>query len=315
MAEKIATRSAYGEALAELGGKYPQLVVLDADLSAATMTKGFAAKYPDRFYDCGIAEANMTCIAAGMSTTGLKPFTNTFAMFAAGRAYEQVRNSIGYPGLNVTVVGSHGGPSVGEDGATHQCNEDIALMREIPGMTVVVPCDGYEMKQAVEALILHEGPAYLRMCRYATEVFTDTLPGYRFELGRGVTVRDGSDVTVIACGICVGMAVQAADALAREGISARVIDMHTVKPLDEALVRKAAAETGCIVTAEEAYVSGGLGGAVAELLSECGPVPVRRVGVRDTFGRSGTAAQVLAYYGVTAEEIEKQAKAAIAMKA
>ena len=314
MADKIATRNAYGEALAELGEKYPQLVVLDADLSGATMSKFFAAKYPDRFFDCGIAEANMTGIAAGLSTCGLKPFTNTFAIFAAGRAYEQVRNSIAYPGLNVTVVGSHGGVSVGEDGATHQCVEDFSLMRTIPGMLVCCPCDGNEMKLAVEALINYKGPAYLRLERPATEIVTDSVEGYRFELGKGVTMKEGSDVTIIANGIMVPVALKAADLLKADGISARVIDMHTIKPLDEELVLKAAKETGCIVTSEEHSVIGGLGAAVCEFLSGVCPVPVVRHGVNDQFGRSGTANAVLEYFGLTPEVLAEKAKAAIALK-
>ena len=314
MAEKIATRNAYGQALAELGEKYPQLVVLDADLSGATMSKFFAAKFPDRFFDCGIAEANMTVIAAGMSTCGLKPFTNTFAIFAAGRAYEQVRNSIAYPGLNVTVVGSHGGVSVGEDGATHQCIEDFSLMRTIPGMLVCCPCDGNEMKLAVEALINYNGPAYLRLERPTTEIVTDSIEGYKFELGKGVTMKDGSDVTIIANGIMVPVALKAADLLAGEDISARVIDMHTIKPLDEELVLKAAKETGCIVTSEEHSIIGGLGAAVCEFLSGTCPVPVVRHGVNDQFGRSGSANAVLEYFGLTPEVLAEKAKAAIAMK-
>ena len=314
MAGKIATRNAYGEALAELAEKYPQLVVLDADLSNATMTKFFAAKYPERFFDCGIAEANMTDIAAGMATCGYKPFTNTFAVFAAGRAYEQVRNSIAYPGLNVTVVGSHGGVSVGEDGATHQAIEDYALMRAIPGMLVCCPCDGNEMKLAVEALINNNGPAYLRLERPATEIITDETEGYEFQLGKGVVMKDGTDVTIIATGINVPMAVKAAELLAAEGISARVIDMHTIKPLDEELVLKAAKETGCIVTSEEHSVIGGLGGAVCELLSEKCPVPVVRHGVNDEFGRSGTYSATLEYFGITPEVIAEKAKKAISLK-
>ncbi len=314
MAGKIATRAAYGEALVELAEKYPQLVVLDADLAGATMSKHFAAAYPDRFFDCGIAECNMTGIAAGMSTCGLKPFTNTFAIFASGRAYEQVRNSIGYPHLNVTVVGSHGGVSVGEDGATHQCIEDFGLMRQIPGMLVCCPCDGNEMKQAVEALINYEGPAYLRLARAATEIFTDEIEGYKFELGKGITLADGEDVTIIGTGIMVGMALKAREILAAEGISARVIDMHTIKPLDEELVLKAARETGAIVTTEEHNILGGLGGAVAELVSGTCPVPVIRHGVNDEFGRSGTAAAVLEYFGLTPEGIAAKARQAVAMK-
>jgi transketolase len=314
MAGKIATRAAYGKALVEFAEQYPELMVLDADLAMATQTKDFRAAYPQRFFDCGIAENNMVGIAAGMAASGLKPFTNTFAIFAAGRSYEQIRNSVAYPHLNVKVVGSHGGISVGEDGATHQCTEDLALMRQIPGMTVVCPCDGHEMRLAVEALLNYEGPAYLRLARSATDIFTDELEGYKFELGKGVTIADGKDVTVIATGIMVGMARQAREILAKEGISARVIDMHTIKPLDEELVLKAARETGTIVTSEEASVLGGLGGAVAELLAENCPVPVVRHGVNDTFGRSGTAAAVLEYYGLTPEGIAEKCRKAVSMK-
>ena len=314
MAGKIATRGAYGKALVEFAEKYPKLMVLDADLAKATMTKDFAAAYPERFFDCGIAENNMTGIAAGMAAAGLKPFANTFAIFAAGRSYEQVRNSIAYPHLNVTVVGSHGGISVGEDGATHQCTEDFALMRQLPGMVVLCPCDGNEMRLAVEALLNYEGPAYLRLARSATEIFTDEMEGYSFEIGKGVTLADGSDVTIIATGIMVGMALKARELLAAEGVSARVIDMHTIKPLDEELVLKAARETGAIVTSEEASVLGGLGGAVAELLAETCPVPVVRHGVNDTFGRSGTAAAVLEYYGLTPEVLAEKCRKAFGMK-
>ncbi len=314
MGEKKATRAAYGEALVELAEKYPRMVVLDADLTQATMTKFFAAKYPERFFNCGIAEANMTGIAAGLSTCGLIPFVNSFAIFSAGRAFEQVRNSVAYPHLNVKIVGSHGGPSVGEDGATHQMNEDIALMRSLPGMTVVVPCDGNEMKQAVEAMLNYEGPCYLRMCRYATEGVTDLMPDYRFELGKSVTLREGTDATVIACGIMVPMALKAAECLAAEGVHVRVIDMHTVKPLDEAAVLKAAKETGCIVTVEEASIVGGLGGAVAEYVSEHYPVPVLRHGVPDEFGRSGTAAAVLDFFGLNPEGIAAKVREAIRLK-
>ena len=314
MAGKIATRSAYGDALVEFAEKYPELVVLDADLANATMTKSFAAAYPDRFFDCGIAESNMTGIAAGMATAGLKPFTNTFAMFAAGRAFEQVRNSIAYPHLNVKVIGSHGGVSVGEDGATHQCIEDFALMRALPGMLVCCPCDGHEMRLAVEALLNYEGPAYMRLQRSASEIFTDEIPGYSFELGKGVTLRDGKDVTLIATGLMVGEARKAAELLAAEGIDARVIDMHTIKPLDEELVLKAARETGAIVTSEEHTVIGGLGGAVAELVAGCCPVPVVRQGVNDEFGRSGKASETMAYFGLTAEKMVEKAREAIALK-
>ena len=314
MGEKIATRAAYGNALVELADKYPELVVFDADLAGATMTKGFSKAYPDRFFDMGIAEANMTGVAAGMATCGFKPFINTFAMFAAGRSWEQVRNSICYPGLNVKVIGSHGGLSVGEDGATHQCIEDYAIMRAIPGMMVLCPCDGYEMRLATEALLNYDGPAYMRLGRLAVDTVTDTIPGYHFELGKGVTLADGTDVTIIAVGMNVQMALQAAEQLKAEGISARVIDMHTIKPLDTELVLKAARETGAIVTTEEANVLGGLGSAVCEYLSEACPVPVVRHGVNDEFGRSGKAPLVLEAYGITAGEIANCAKKAIALK-
>lgn len=314
MGEKIATRQAYGQALAALADKYPELVCFDADLAGATMSKFFKEACPERFFDMGIAEANMVGVAAGMSLCGYKPFINTFAMFAAGRAWEQVRNTVCYPGLNVKVVGSHGGLSVGEDGATHQCIEDFAIMRAIPGMTVLCPCDGYEMQQAVEALVNYDGPAYMRLGRLAVETVTDSIPGYKFELGKGVTVRDGSDVTIIAVGMNVQMAMAAADKLAAEGISARVIDMHTIKPLDKELVLKAARETGAIVTSEEATVIGGLGSAVAELLAEEYPIPVIRHGVNDEFGRSGKAPLVLDAYGINADGIAEKAKKAIALK-
>ena len=314
MGEKIATRAAYGDALVELGGQYPNLVVLDADLSGSTMTKGFAKAYPDRFFNMGIAEGNMMTVAAGLAAAGKKAFANSFAIFASGRAFEQVRNSIAYPHLNVTVVGSHGGLSVGEDGATHQACEDMAVMRAIPGMVVCCPCDGTEMKAAVKALMDYDGPAYLRLGRSAVEDLTGDLPGYSFQLGKGVTLRDGGDVTIIAVGLMVQEAMKAAETLAAEGIQARVIDMHTVKPLDEELVLKAAKETGCIVTTEEHNIVGGLGSAVAEYLSGVCPVPVVRHGVEDVFGRSGKASEVLAAYGLTADGIVTKVKAALALK-
>ena len=314
MGEKIATRAAYGDALVELGGQYPDLVVLDADLSGSTMTKGFAKAYPDRFFNMGIAEGNMMTVAAGLAAAGKKAFANSFAIFASGRAFEQVRNSIAYPHLNVTVVGSHGGLSVGEDGATHQACEDLAVMRAIPGMVVCCPCDGTEMKAAVKALMDYDGPAYLRLGRSAVEDLTGDLPGYAFQLGKGVTLRDGGDVTIIAVGLMVQEAMKAAETLAAEGIQARVIDMHTVKPLDEELVLEAAQETGCIVTTEEHNIVGGLGSAVAEYLSGVCPVPVVRHGVEDVFGRSGKAAEVLAAYGLTADGIVAKVKAALALK-
>ena len=314
MAEKIATRAAYGEALAALAEEYPQLVVLDADLSGSTMTKGFAKAHPERFYNMGIAEANMTVVAAGLAACGKKPFTNTFAMFASGRAWEQVRNSVAYPRLNVKIVGSHGGLSVGEDGATHQCIEDYAIMRAIPNMMVVSPCDGPEMRLAVKALLDYDGPAYLRLGRLAVESVTDSIPGYSFHLGQGVTLRQGTDCTVIAVGMMVQMALKAAEQLAGEGVSVRVLDMHTIKPLDGELVLKAALETRCIVTTEEATVMGGLGSAVAEFLSEHCPTPVVRHGVEDVFGHSGKAQDVLAAYGLTAEGIADKVRQALKLK-
>lgn len=314
MAENIATRAAYGESLVALAEQDPALLVLDADLSSATMTKNFSKAYPDRFFNMGIAECNMIGVAAGLAACGKKPFANTFAMFAAGRAWEQVRNSVAYPRLNVKVVGSHGGLSVGEDGATHQCIEDFALMRAIPGMLVLCPCDGHEMRLATRALLDYDGPAYMRLGRLAVDTVTDTIPGYTFELGKGATLKDGSDVTIIAVGMMVQMALRAAADLALEGISARVIDMHTIKPLDEALVLKAAQETGAIVTTEEANVLGGLGAAVCEYLSGVCPVPVIRHGVQDVFGRSGKAQKVLEAYGLTPTAIADAARKAVACK-
>lgn len=311
---KIATRAAYGEALAELAEAYPQLVVLDADLSGSTMTKTFAGKYPERFFDMGIAEGNMAGVAAGLATCGKIPFVNSFAMFSAGRAWEQVRNSIAYPGLNVKVIGSHGGLSVGEDGATHQCIEDYAIMRAIPGMLVLSPCDGPEMKLAVKALLDYQGPAYMRLGRLAVESVTDTIPGYTFELGKGSMLRDGTDATVIATGMMVQCAYEAAETLASEGISLRVIDMHTIKPIDKDIVLKAAKGTGCIITSEEANIIGGLGSAVAEVVSEGCPVPVVRHGVNDEFGRSGKAQAVLDAYKLNAQGIAEKVRYALTLK-
>ena len=314
MAEKIATRAAYGKALEELAAQEPNLVVLDADLSGSTMTKGFGAEHPDRFFDMGIAEANMVGVAAGLATCGKKPFVNSFAMFAAGRAWEQVRNSVAYPGLNVKVVGSHGGLSVGEDGATHQCIEDLAIMRAIPNMTVLCPCDGNEMKQAVKALLAYDGPAYLRLGRLAVETVTDQVEGYEFQIGKGVLLRDGQDVTVVAVGMMVQMALTAADILAEEGISVRVIDMHTIKPLDTEILLAAARDTGCIVTSEEANIVGGLGSAVSEYLASVCPVPVIRHGVEDEFGRSGAAQKVLEAYHLTPAGIADKVRQALTLK-
>ena len=289
MGEKKATRAVYGEMLVELAEKYPELVVLDADLSSATMTKSFAKAYPDRFLDMGIAEANMIGVAAGLSTCGKKPFANSFAMFTAGRAYEQVRNSVAYPHLNVKCVGSHGGLSVGEDGATQQCLEDLALMSALQGMTVVNPCDGNEMREDVLALIEYNGPAYLRLGRMAVETVTDTIDGYKFELGKAAMLRDGKDVTIAATGLMVQRALAAAELLSGEGVSARVLDFHTIKPLDGEALLAAAKETGCIVTTEEHSIMGGLGSAVAGFIGEHCPVPVVRHGVNDEFGRAGKA--------------------------
>lgn len=311
---KIATRAAYGEAIAALAEEYPNLVVLDADLSGSTMTKAFSKAYPDRFYNMGIAECNMAGVAAGLATCGKIPFINSFAIFSAGRAWEQVRNSIAYPGLNVKVIGSHGGLSVGEDGATHQCIEDYAIMRAIPGMLVLSPCDGPEMKAAVKALLDYEGPAYMRLGRLAVESVTDTIPGYSFELGKGSVLKEGSDAAVIATGMMVQEACKAAELLAAEGVSLRVIDMHTIKPLDNDLVIKAAKETGCIITSEEANIMGGLGSAVAEVVAENCPAVVVRHGVNDEFGRSGKAQQVLDAYKLNAEGIVEKVKYALTLK-
>ncbi len=313
MADKIATREAYGAALAEFGAKYENLVVLDADLAGATKTGVFAKAYPERFIDCGIAEGDMVTVAAGLSTTGLIPFASSFAMFLAGSAFEQIRNSVGYPHLNVKLGATHGGITVGEDGATHQCLEDFALMRTIPGMTVICPCDAVETRAAVEAAILHDGPVYLRFGRAATPVLFNK-ENYEFKLGKGIEIADGDDAAIIACGVMVDVALSARELLKSEGINARVIDMHTIKPIDEELVLKCAKETGAIVTAEEHNVIGGLGEAVCGVLSEKLPTPVLRVGTEDTFGRSGKVAPLMEMYGLTPENIAEKVKAAIALK-
>ena len=312
MAEKIATREAYGNALAEFGAKYENLVVLDADLAAATKTSTFKKAFPDRFFDCGIAENNMINVAVGLSLSGKIPFASTFAMFAAGRSYEQIRNSIGYPHTNVKIGATHAGITVGEDGATHQCNEDIALMRVIPGMTILNPADAVEARLAVEAAIKMQGPCYLRFGRMAVPVIFDK--DYKFEIGRGVKLADGTDVSLIATGIEVEQALAARELLAAEGISASVINIHTIKPLDEDLVVAEAQKTGAIVTCEEHSIIGGLGGAVAECLSAKCPTPVLRVGVEDTFGRSGPAKELVSYFGLDAAAIAAKAKAAVALK-
>ncbi|MBQ3482730.1 MAG: transketolase family protein [Clostridia bacterium] len=311
MADKIATREGYGKALVELGEKY-DFVVLDADLAAATKTGMFRKKFPERHFNCGIAEGNMMSVAAGLAAAGKIPFASTFAMFAAGRAFEQIRNSIGYPGLNVKIGATHAGTTVGEDGATHQCNEDIALMRTIPGMTIINPADAVEARAAVEAALLHKGPVYMRFGRYAVPVINGE--GYKFELGKGITLKEGNDVTLVATGLMVSMALEAAETLKAEGICARVINIHTIKPLDTELILKAARETGALVVAEEHSVIGGLGSAVAETVSAAYPVPVLRVGVEDTYGRSGTVPALLEAYGLTPANIVAKAKAALAMK-
>lgn len=300
--KKIATRDSYGNALVTLGKKYDDLVVLDADLAAATKTGIFKKAFPERHIDCGIAEANMMGIAAGLATTGMVPFASSFAMFAAGRAFEQVRNSIGYPHLNVKIGATHAGISVGEDGATHQCNEDIALMRTIPGMTIINPSDDVEAKAAVEAAYEMEGPVYLRFGRLAVPVIND-YPEYKFEIGKGITLREGNDLTIIATGLCVSESLEAARKLEKDGISARVINVHTIKPLDEELIAKAARETGKIVTVEEHSVIGGLGSAVCDCLAGRVPVPVLKIGVEDVFGESGPAVELLKKYGLDAEGI------------
>ncbi|MBQ8233483.1 MAG: transketolase family protein [Lachnospiraceae bacterium] len=305
--KKIATREAYGNALAEFGESYPDLYVLDADLAAATKTGVFKKKYPERHIDCGIAEANMMGIAAGLSLTGVIPVASTFAMFAAGRAFEQVRNSIGYPNLNVKIGATHAGITVGEDGASHQCNEDIALMRSIPGMTILSPSDAVEARACVKAALDMEGPVYMRFGRAAVPVINDT-PDYQFAIGKGEIVREGTDVTIVATGIMVNSALEAAEMLAADGICAEVINICTIKPLDVDLIVKSAKKTGKVVTAEEHSIIGGLGGAVCEALSEVYPVPVYRIGVRDVFGESGSAGALLAKYELDGNGVYRQVK-------
>ena len=308
--QKKATRESYGEALAELGEKYDNLYVFDADLAAATKTGIFKKKFPDRHFDCGIAESNMMGVAAGMAATGKIPFASTFAMFAAGRAFEQVRNSIGYPHLNVKIGATHAGISVGEDGATHQCNEDIALMRTIPGMVVINPADDVEAKAAVEAAINYEGPVYMRFGRLAVPIFNDPAT-YKFEIGKGITLKDGKDITIVATGLMVYEAVKAAETLAAEGIDAGVINIHTIKPIDEELIAAAAAKTGLLLTVEEHSVIGGLGSAVADVLAVKQPARLVKIGVNDEFGHSGPAVELLKQYGLCAENIVAKAKEAL----
>lgn len=309
--KKIATRASYGEALVELGAEHDDFVVLDADLAAATQTGKFKAAYPDRFYDAGIAEENLMGMAAGIATTGHVAFASTFAMFAAGRAFEQVRNSIGYPHLNVKIGATHAGISVGEDGATHQCNEDIALMRTIPGMTVIVPSDDVEAKAAVRAAYELDGPVYMRFGRLAVPVVNDR-PDYEFEVGRGIVMREGADVTIVACGLMVQAALEAAETLSAEGIDAEVLNIHTIKPLDTELIVASAGKTGRVVTCEEHSVIGGLGEAVCSALAESCPVPVKRVGVSDVFGESGPAVDLLHKYGLDAEGVAAAVRAFMA---
>jgi len=308
--KKIATRDSYGNAITALGEKAENLVVLDADLAGATKTGVFKKAFPDRHIDCGIAEANMTGIAAGLSTCGYVPFVSTFAMFASGRAYEQVRNAIGYPHLNVKIAATHAGISVGEDGATHQCNEDLGLMREIPGMVVINPSDDVEAKAAVEAAYNYVGPVYMRFGRAACPVINDT-PDYKFEIGKGITLREGKDVAIIATGIEVAYALEAAELLAADGIEATVINIHTIKPLDKELVVAAAKATGKVVTVEEHSIIGGLGSAVAECLCEEYPCKITRIGVNDVFGESGPAGELIKKYGLDGQSIYEKVKAAL----
>ena len=311
--KKVATRESYGNALAELGDKYENLYVFDADLAAATKTGIFKKKFPDRFFDCGIAESNMMGVAAGMAATGKIPFVSTFAMFAAGRAFEQVRNSIGYPHLNVKIGATHAGISVGEDGATHQCNEDIALMRTIPGMTVIIPADDVEAKAAVEAAIKYEGPVYMRFGRLAVPVFNDP-DTYKFEIGKGIKLRDGNDITIVATGLMVYEAIEAAKTLAQQGIDATVINIHTIKPIDKDIIIEAAKKTGLVLTVEEHSVIGGLGEAVCDVLCENYPTKVVKIGVNDEFGHSGPAVELLKQFGLCAENIVNKAVEAVRSK-
>ncbi len=308
MADKIATRESYGNALVACAEDFPNMVVLDADLAGATKTGTFKKAYPDRHIDCGIAECNMTGIAAGLATCGKIPFISSFAMFAAGRNFEQVRNAIGYPHLNVKIGATHAGITVGEDGATHQCNEDIALMRTIPGMTVIVPSDDIEAKAAVRAALEMNGPVYLRFGRAAVPVINDK-PGYKFEIGKGVLLREGTDVTIVATGICVDSALNAAEMLAADGISAEVINIHTIKPLDEDIVVNSAKKTGKVVTVEEHSVIGGLGSAVCDALSAKYPVPVKKLGMQDVFGESGSASQLVEKYKLDGKGVYEDVKA------
>ncbi len=310
--QKVATREAYGDALAEFGAD-ENIVVMDADLSKSTKTANFKKVYPERFINCGIAEANMISVAAGLATTGKTVFASSFAMFAAGRAFEQVRNSVGYPHLNVKIGATHAGITVGEDGATHQCNEDISIMRTIPGMVVINPGDAVEARAAVFAAIKYNGPVYLRFGRLAVPVINDEET-FEFEIGKGQQLKEGADVTIVSTGICTAEAIKAAEELEKEGISAAIINIHTIKPIDKEILKKAAEKTGCIVTAEEHSIIGGLGSAVCEALAEECPVPVLRVGVNDCFGKSGKAAELIDEFGLSARFIVEKAKQAVSLK-
>lgn len=314
MDERIATRAAYGDALRKIACEYPDILALDADLSCATFSNRFAQGFPDRFFNMGIAECNMLGVAAGLATAGKIPFIHTFAMFAAGRIYDQVRNSVAYPKLNVKIVGTHAGLSVGEDGATHQCLEDIALMRVMPNMVIFNPCDAHEAELVVRAAAEMDGPCYLRIGRNPVKVVTRDKPGYRFEMGKGVMMREGRDVAVFATGIMVQEALDAAEALAREGIEARVVNIHTIKPIDREIIEKAARECGAIVTTEEHNVMAGFGSAVAEVMAESLPVPLIRHGVNDEYGRSGAPNQVLDAYGLNAQGIAEAVRRVLKMK-
>lgn len=313
MADKIATRESYGRTLVELGAKYPEIVVLDADLAGSTMTVYFKNEYPDRFFDCGIAEQNMVSVAAGLATCGKIPFCSSFAMFASGRAFDQIRNSVAYPKLNVKICATHAGITVGEDGATHQCLEDMGIMRTIPNMVVINPGDDVEAKAALRAAAKYNGPVYMRFGRAPVPVLFDEST-YKFEIGKGMLLSEGSDVTIVATGILIEAALAAKQLLENEGISAEVIDICTIKPIDRELLIASAKKTGAVVTAEEHNIIGGLGSAVTEVLCEALPTPVLRVGVEDQFGRSGKVPALLSYYGLTAENIVAKAKAAIALK-
>ena len=313
MREKKSTRAAYGDALCEFG-ENPSIIVLDADLASCTMSEIFAAKYPERFINVGIAEANMIDMAAGFAACGKISFCHSFAMFTAGRGYDQIRNSVAYPNLNVKIVGSHAGLTVGEDGATHQCIEDLSLMRTVPGMVVLSPCDANETREAVKAIIEYKCPCYMRTGRTALEIVTDSIPGYTFKLGKGTLLQKGTDVTIIATGLMVQEALKAGIILEREGIHLQIIDMHTIKPIDKDIILEAARKTGVIITAEEHSIVGGLGSAVCEVVSENYPVPVIRIGVNDEFGRSGDADELLKLYGLTAEHIIQKVHIALSKK-